>query len=214
MANKKTTTNATATTENVVADSMQDKLDAQNKQIEDLTKLIASLQSQLASSVSTPLLDDSIFIGARMQGGIRLCDKGENIVLDIPCDECVEVNVADFRAVLSSPSNYKALFKNDILYFEDEENYKRFRLKKEIDLSSDEIKTHLLGNADAVNWLKTITNNKKEMNIYYAIIQSIARLEKSGELHGWEYKSRASLEEYIGEKFTNLIMQMDVYTNI
>ena len=101
------------------------------------------------------------------------------------------------------------MFKKGILYFVNEEDYTRFSVKPEIDLSDENLIKILSEKSytDIVTYFQTITKDKKDLMEVFALIYQVARLidEKKVDL---DYEIRSNLEKYFDVEFSALIYNL------
>ena len=97
------------------------------------------------------------------------------------------------------------MFKKGLLYFKDADDYKKFSIKQEIDISDKYLKEMLKSNANAIiEKAKEITKDKKDFMEVFALIYQIAYLIDKKEVD-LDYEIRSSLEKYFEVDFKTLI---------
>lgn len=188
---------ATRTTKTATVADERDEL---RSQVDDLKKQLNELTAMIAAGgakQTAPAEEDTITIGCNMLGGITLSTKDESITFTIPYGETIDVYVSDFRAVLMNPFGYRELFRTGIIYFENEADYRKFKMRKELDMSRDFIKQKMCS-PDCANWAKDVTNDQRATNVTYCLVYQVASLFASGELNdnNWNYAARTAFQSY------------------
>lgn len=188
---------------------LKEQLKSQSEQMAKMMEDFKKIQSEIKKNgdFKPSVIDETIDIGCRINNGVHLCSKDESVIIDLLCDEETEVFVSDFKLVLGNPFGYKELFKKDILYFVDEENYQRFRIKRDISLNKEDIIDHLTKDSvnEMIEWLKSITNEKHNFNVLYCLMYQVAKLYPAGNLKDWGYESRTTFEKYFEVEVNNLV---------
>lgn len=164
------------------------------------------LLAQQAQALNAKGTDDTIIVGCRIFNGVTLSSIGGDISISIQNQEEVETSYTELREIFKSPFNYKNMFKKGILYFVNPDDYTRFSIKPEIDLSDDNLVDLLSNNTShyIIEYCKKITNDKKDLMEMFALIYQIARLI-DGKKVDLDYEIRSNLEKYFNIEFTELI---------
>ncbi|MEG0835772.1 MAG: hypothetical protein RR413_10050 [Christensenellaceae bacterium] len=190
---------------------LKNQLKMQSEQMATLMENFKKLQTQMQYTGGSQT-EETIEVGCRINNGTDLCSKDESVTIHLDCGEEAEIFVSDFKLILGNPFGYKELFKKDILYFVDEANYQRFRIKKDISLEKDEIISRLTLNSvtNMIEWAKKITNEKHNLNVMYCLLYLVANLYSSGELKDWGYESRTSFEKYFDVEVDRLVQNLAI----
>lgn len=154
--------------------------------------------------------DEEILIGSRNIYGNCMATNDDRIHYSFLCDEEKYIPVENFKILLNeSGRNLRKSFEEDSFYFVDPTNYERFKIKKKVDLSPENIKRILCldSNAmiDEVNKLTDHLNRNNHALIYnfqFAVVKLL--IDKNQPLKDWKYENRVRLEDYLGQKFDNL----------
>lgn len=184
------------------------------KELEEMMSNYKDMQMQLqnillaqqAQALSAKGTDDTIIVGCRIFNGVTLSSVGGDISISIQNQEEVETSYTELREIFKSPFNYKNMFKKGILYFVNPDDYTRFSIKPEIDLSDEKLVDLLSNNTShyIIEYCKKITNDKKDLMEMFALIYQIARLI-DGKKVDLDYEIRSNLEKYFNIEFTELI---------
>ncbi len=184
------------------------------KELEEMMSNYKDMQMQLqnillaqqAQALSAKGTDDTIIVGCRIFNGVTLSSIGGDISISIQNQEEVETSYTELREIFKSPFNYKNMFKKGILYFVNPDDYTRFSIKPEIDLSDENLVDLLSNNTShyIIEYCKKITNDKKDLMEMFALIYQIARLI-DGKKVDLDYEIRSNLEKYFNIEFTELI---------
>ena len=198
-----------------------DELKAENKakddKINELSQMMEKMQAQMAAfmkgaaSMSSSRKDESedILVGCRRINGGALATSDERLSFVFNCDEEKYIDSEDLKDLLrDSKRNNRKNFEEDSFYFVDKSNYEKFKIKKRIDLSPENIARILnLPVHDMIDEFNILTNNKNSFWIMHEFqFQVVKMLVKNDErLTTWSYESRNALEKYIGQKFDYLM---------
>lgn len=172
-----------------------------------LQNMLLAQQNQAAAN--NKLQEDKIIVGCRIFNGATLSSPGNDVTIQIPYLEEVEMTYSELREVFKSPFGYKNMFKKGILYFVNPDDYTKFTIKQEIDLSDDALIKLLSENTSTfiIEKAKEITKDKKDLMEMFALIYQIARLvdEKKVNL---DYSIRSNLEKYFDVDIDTLIFNL------
>lgn len=185
------------------------------EQLDEMMKNYKEMQLQLqnmllAQKASVPTNnDEEIIVGCRIFNGAFLSSVGGDISMQVNYREEIGIKYVELREIFKSPFNYKQMFKKGTLYFADEENYKRFGITKEIDLSDESLKEELEKKdfSSAIEWVKKITNDKRDLNEVFALIYQIAYLIDNKKID-LDYEVRNGLERYFNVDFKDIIANL------
>ena len=191
--------------------SLKKELEEMMKNYKDmqlqLQNMLIAQQSQVLSS--NKVGDGSAIVGCRIFNGATLSSQGGDISIAIPYLGEEEITYSELKEIFKSPFNYKNMFKKGILYFVNEEDYTRFSVKPEIDLSDENLIKILSEKSytDIVTYFQTITKDKKDLMEVFALIYQVARLidDKKVDL---DYEIRSNLEKYFDVEFSALIYNL------
>ena len=165
--------------------------------------LIASQANQVSGAGNK---DGSTRVGCRIFNGATLVSQGGDISIPIQYRDETEIDYSELREIFKNPFGYKTMFRKGTLYFVNDDDYKRFGITKDIDLSDNHLKSILENtNASAViEEVKNITNDKRDLTEMFALIYQIAYLIDNKILE-LDYDVRNSLEKYFEVDFKTLI---------
>lgn len=200
-------------------EEMQTKKTVENdelrKQLDDMMKNYKNMQLQLQNVLLTqknqneklkPDNTGGAIVGCLIFNGATLVSQGGDVIIPIEYKQEVEVEYSELREIFKNPFGYRSLFRKGILYFVDPEDYKRFNIKQEIDLSDDAL-INLLSHSTPftiTDKMKQMTRDKKDLTEMFAIIYQIAHLIDIKKVD-LDYEIRSSLEKYFEVDFKTLI---------
>lgn len=188
-----------------------------DKKLDELSKNFALMQEQLAKLMSQPSMpskskddDEDVLIGCRNIYGGCLATNDGRYSYTFTCDEEKYIAAEDLKIILrESGRNTRGLFEEDVFYFVNPDDYAKFKIKKRIDLSPENIVRILTtkNTHDMIDEINIITNNKVNFSALHSLQFAIVKLliDKSNPLADWNYESRVVLERYLGQKFDDLM---------
>lgn len=157
------------------------------------------------------LESEDILVGFRGVYGGALSNKDGSLQYKFEANEEKYIDSEDLKILFkeSGIKNNKKLFEDDMFYFVDEKNYSKFKIKKRVDLSKENILNLLTMDDvnDTIIELNKMTNNKIDFNVMHVFQYQVARLiiDKDSKLKEWKYENRTTLERYINQKFDDLL---------
>lgn len=189
------------------------------KQIDELSSSVATLQQQINmlmqqiinSKQQEVVKDDNEEVAVCSRGiyDTVLCTNDNKILYNFKCNEEKLISVEDLKILFKeSIRDNRLLFEEDTLYFKDAENYKRFNIKRRIDLSPENIVRVLtLPEHDMIDEINKMTDNLHNFRLVHSLQFEIVKLllGKDKLLRNWSYENRNALEKYIGQKFDDLM---------
>ena len=174
----------------------------QNMQIEMQKMLIAMQSQQIANGQNN---DGIAIVGCNIFNGATLSSQSGDISIPIQYREEVEVSYSELREIFKNTFGYKTMFRKGLLYFKNIEDYKKFNIKQEIDISDEYLKDMLKSNVNVIiEKAKEITGDKKDYMEVFAFIYQIAYLIDKKEVD-LDYEVRSGLEKYFEVDFKTLI---------
>lgn len=211
-------------------------LKEQNKKLKDqneeqklsFEKRFLKMQEQIESLLNNGLVQNTktenliseeteILVGCRAFSGATLSNVDGSISIVFVGGEEKYIEIEDMKSLLKEnvTRNNKLLFMNGLFYFVNEEYYKKFNIKKNIDLSEKNIIDILLTpDIDKmINKVKDLTNDKHNTSVTHTFQFFVAKLlvDSKHPLAMWKYESRMALETYLENKFDELIAYSGVY---
>ena len=99
------------------------------------------------------------------------------------------------------------MFEDDIFYFVNPEDYSRFKIKKRIDLSRENIIRILnLDPIKMIDEVNLLTNNLVDFAVMHNFQFEVVKLliDKTNPLANWKYENRRHLERYLRQNFDDL----------
>jgi hypothetical protein len=196
--------------------------DSKDQKIEELSKGFSELQEKLNLLLSGGMLgqgtkepsSEDILVGFRgIYVGV-LSNSDGSIQYKFEANDEKVIDSEDLKILFreSKGTNNRKLFEDDIFYFVDEENYAKFKIKKRVDLSRENIIRILTmkNSNEAIGELSKLTNDKLDFNILHTFQYQVARLiiDGSPELNNWNWQNREDMERYIGQKFNDLLASL------
>lgn len=183
---------------------------------EQMTALMKMVAANNGNNIATNEDDEIVDVGCRCFAGLGMtnADGTQNILFR--CGERKGITVSDLKSYLKENiRNNKALFSNGLLFFYDDSNYDRFRIKKNVDLSEEKV-IEIITMADTNEMIRHIaemTNNLRRESVVYTLKYMIADMiiRKVDALKDFSYYNRDELEKYFGVKFDTLISNAQMY---
>ena len=160
--------------------------------------------------------DEDIAVGCRLFAGLGMVNADGTQTIVFRCGEKKYIPYEDLKSFLKENSrNNKALFANGLLFFYDEENYSRFKIKKIVDLDEQHI-IDILTTPDTnqmIGKINELTNNLRKESVLHTLKFMIADMliRDASKLRNFTYDNRDALEKYIGVKFDTLISNANMY---
>ena len=188
-----------------------------DKKLEELSKNFALMQEQLSklmsqsSSISKSKDDDEdVLVGCRSIYSNCLATNDGRCSYSFNCDDQKYVSAEDLRQIFrESNRNTRGLFEDDVFYFVNPKDYERFKIKKRVDLSPENIIRILttLDTHSMIDEINKMTNSKINFAVLHNFQFEVVKLliDKSNPLANWKYDDRRTLEEYLGQKFDDLM---------
>lgn len=196
-------------------EELKKQLEAKNAEISNMSAMFATMQAQLnmlMNNQSKPSTDKSedVLIGCRAVYGAVLATNDNKYVFKFECDEEKYIDSEDLKTVLKeSGRDNKKLFEQDTFYFVNEEDYEKFKIKKRVDLSRENLIRILTKNDSyaMIDEINKMTNNLLNYSVTHAIQYEIVKMliDTSNPLKDWKYENRTALERYINQKFDDLM---------
>jgi len=199
-----------------------------NKQNNDFSDKFTQMQSQIDllikivndnSNKNTAIIekeDDEVAVGCRVFAGLGIVNSEGTQTILFRCGEKKYISYDDMKSYLKENiRNNKALFANGLLFFYDEKNYERFKIKKLVDLTEENI-IDILSTKDSnqlIRKFNTLTDNMRKDGVVHTFKYMVADLliREPKKLEGFVYDNRQALEDYIGVKFDTLIANANMY---
>lgn len=223
MATKKNAAGSTAEkakVDNTPADNRDEQIRLLNEQLEEMRKQMSALQKMQAQTANTatryPVDEAPVTIVSRFFSDTALESPDHTLNLILKCAVPTVVDYDDMKEFLKETAyhHYKKLFEEDLLYFTDEADYKRFNIKRKTDLSEAALKKILfLPIEQMLEKMNELTGNKRNYNMIHVLIYRIAEMlvEPSKPLKGWDYENRVTLEKYFSIIFDQIIQMTGMY---
>lgn len=201
-------------------DEIIQQLKEDNKKKDDdlknLSESFAKMQEQLNSLLQSQQMGHSVLpneeieIGCRAINGGVLATSDGRYSISFLCDEKKFVDSDDFKTILkeSGLRNTKKFFEDDIFYFVDKGNYDKFKIKKRVDLSRENISRILmLPSHSMIDEINALTNNLVDFTVVHTLQFEIVKMliDTEAPLKNWNYDNRAALERYLNRKFDDLM---------
>lgn len=223
MATKKTTAATAADkakVDNIPADGRDEEIRLLKEQLAKMAEQMSALQKMQAQTINTttryPVDEAPVTVVSRFFSDTALESPDHTLNLILKCAVPTVVDFEDMKEFLKETAyhHYKRLFEDDLLYFTDEADYKRFNIKRKVDLSEAKLKKILfLPIEQMLEEINALTANKRNNNMLHVLVYKIAEMlvEASKPLKGWDYENRAALEKYFSVKFDEIIQMTGMY---
>lgn len=160
-------------------------------------------------------LGETIMVGCNAVYGVTLTSQKGDVVLQFEYGEEVECDRADLKEVFKKASN-KKVFEQGLCYFDDDNEYKEFRIKRTFIYDEDEI-MDLINGGDAnqiYSWLDGKTKTKTNIDIMHMILYKLADLELDKRLERIPYASRATIEKFFGVELVQAANSLQILKNL
>lgn len=187
-------------------------------QIRELSLAMEKMQAQMEAFMKGAMANakasskedsEDVLVGCRgIYGGV-LSTSDDSLSFKFECDEEKYINSDDLKLLFrDSKRGNKTNFEKDLFYFVDASNYDKFKIKKRVDLSPENIARILsLPAYDMIDAFNALTNNKNHfwtvLDFQYQVVKMMVK--KDSRLANWSYENRHELEKYIGQKFDYLL---------
>lgn len=223
MATKKTVAGTTAEKPQVdkgATDPRDEQIRILQEQIKTMAEQMSALskmQAQTANAATRyPVDEEAVTVVSRFFSDTALESPDHTLNIMLKCATPTIIEFDDMRELLKETAyhHYKRLFEEDLLYFTNEADYKRFNIKRKVDLSDAAIKKVLfLPIEKMLEEINRLTTNKRNDNLCHVLIYRIAEMlvEPSKPLKGWDYDNRAALEKYFSVIFDQIIQMTGMY---
>ena len=214
MATKKANNEPVVEKPEVTAD---DKRDEEIRLLKEQIAALMKMQAQTANNVSRyPVDEEPVVVVSRFFGDTVLEAPNGSFNVTLKCAKPQVVDFDDMKEILKETTyhHYKKLFEDDLLYFENEGDYKRFNIKRKSDLSDTSLKRILfLPEKEMLEKMNELTLNRRDQNMIHVITFKVAEMlvKESKPLKGWDYDNRKALEEYLSIKFDHIIAMTGLY---
>lgn len=196
-----------------------------DEKLNELSKKFESLQEQLALLMKTANQggtnsnekEPDVLVGCRNVYTDVLATNDNSIVIKFNGCEEKYVDVDDLKTLLKGGGgrNTRRLFEEDTFYFVNPEDYNRFKIKRRVDLSPENLTRILLLDSNSmIDEINEITDHMNRnnhaiiTNLQFGIVKLL--IDKSNPLKDWKYENRARLEDYLGRKFDDLMAAIGI----
>ena len=190
-----------------------------DKKIDEMSSSLAYMQQQINMLMQQIITSKNVEQKSETNEEVLVCSRGiydtvlctndNKILYNFKCNEEKYIDVEDLKTLFKeSIRDNRLLFEEDTLYFKDPENYKRFNIKKRIDLSPENIVRVLtLPEHDMIEEVNKMTDSLHNFRLVHSLQFEIVKLllGKDKLLRNWSYENRNALEKYIGQKFDDLM---------
>lgn len=204
-------------------EQLKKELEENQRTIKQMQEQMTALMKMMASNgggnatVGVSNNDDELVdVGCRCFAGLGMTNADGTQNIFFRCGERKSLTVGDLKSYLKENiRNNKALFSNGLLFFYDESNYDKFRIKKVVDLDEDKV-LDIITMADPNDMIRKVaemTNNLKRDSVVYTLKYIIADMliRKVDRLKEFTYANHDALEKYFGVKFDTLILNAQMY---
>lgn len=195
-------------------DEFSNKFNQMQAKMDSLLAIIGNIGNN--NSAKKVEEEEDIAVGCRMFSGLGIVNAESKQTIVFACGEKKYIPYEDLKGFLKENiRNNKALFANGLLFFYDEKNYARFKIKKLVDLTEEHI-IEILTTQDTnqmIGKINILTNNLRREGVLHTLKYMIADMliRDASKLKGFTYDNRDALEKYIGVKFDTLISNANMY---
>lgn len=193
--------------------SIEDQLAEMTKKYEDVLKMIAMTQASNSNQKET-VEEEDVSLGCNMVYGILLSSPDGSVSLKLKYKDIIDVDYYEFKQLFKKAFLKDAL-KSGLIYFENEEDYNRFKIKKTKDITDEAIINIIKDNSlnDIISKFNELTQNKKNHNIVHSILYRICYMLKRNIIPAMSYEIRVGIEDYFGmklEKGMNILNSLNL----
>jgi hypothetical protein len=178
-------------------DNQNNIIEEMKKQMQEMQKAFVTLQSN-NGQVETDN-DKTVFIGCRFINGVTVYSPKRDVEVFIPYGDNNKVEMSVNEVKMCLKSNFvKDFLRKDVLYFENEEDYKTFKIFNRVELDDDKL-INLLSSKNQnalVSELNKYTRDKKDDPVFHSIFYRIVKLSMDGKLGQMSYENRKTIEDY------------------
>jgi len=173
------------------------------KQMEEMKSMMLALQSQQMSKGQETDSDD-VTIYSNMIGKNSISIDRESAIVFTDIGAYETISFSEAKSLIRFANN-KNLFTSGLLVFENEEDYKRFKIKPRKLLTDDYIiGLFELSTDKFVEELKEITNNKTDSPATHTIIYRIGLLYQKGMIRNITMDTQEAFRDYFGVALLDL----------
>lgn len=205
---------------------LREELEKQKQANEDFKKQFEQMQAQMllltkamtqnvgGAQTTTEDDDEMVEVCCRVFSGLGMTNNAGTSQINFKCGESKFISASDLKDFLKEGiRNNKALFAKSLLFFTNEENYNKFKIRKIVDLSEENVLNIIQtkNTNEMIRKVNTLTNNLYDDAVLYTFKFMIADMLMNNKLGGWSYESRDALEKHLGVKFDVLISNAGMY---
>lgn len=180
----------------------ENTMDLLQKQLTELQMAMIKIQSN--NTIQTLNKDKLLSLRCRFLNGITLYSPKREVEIRVPYNQDIEIS-EDEMQMLMKTSFVRDFLKKDVIYFRDEENYKKFKVFDRFDLSDEKIINVVTQSSQnkLVEELNKYTNSKKDDPVFHSLFYRIVDLYNNGKLIKMTYENRKTIEEYFRFEISN-----------
>jgi hypothetical protein len=188
----------------------ENSLELMQKQFAEMQSALIKLQSNGNQYQNVTSSSNMVSLGCRFINGVTLYSPKREIDIRVPYGENIEIT-EDEMQMLMKTGFVRDFLKKNVIYFTDEENYKKFKIFDRYDLSDEKIAGIILNSNSnkLVVELNKYTNEKKDDPVFHSLFYRIVDLYNKGKLTTMSYEVRKTIETYF--KFDIVNAQMLLY---
>jgi hypothetical protein len=185
-----------------------------------LRRLIETLTPAKSNIATTQdnAIEETIRVGCRASYVGVLATDDESLVISFKHGEEKDIYISDAVRLIKDSARKKNAkqFVDGTFYFCNESDYRRFKIRKNLDLSDEALCELVLNGTPDEVVVKLIKiadkNDIGKMDVRQTFIYGITRIlkEKPQMLKNWSYESRAAVEKYLGLRFDEKQSDIDV----
>jgi hypothetical protein len=197
------------------------KPDPKDEIIEQLQKQMmemqqAFIQMQSGQKTNIKLENNNVYeIGARFINGVTIFSPRKEVEKEIPFNKVIEID--DYELTMLLKSNFvKEWFEKDLLFFVDEDVYPQKKLKKQFDLSDENLADDLMNKStkEVMELLSNMTKKYKDDPMIHCIFYRIVEMCFNGKLSNLNYETRKAIEKQFNFKIDDAQMLFRGFRNI
>jgi hypothetical protein len=188
-------------------------LEILQKQFLDMQSLL--LKMQIGNSTPSKPETKLLSLGCRLFNGVTLYSPKREVEFRVPFNEQIEITEDEMQMIMKT-GFVRDFLKKDIVYFVDDENYKKYKIFDRYDLSDERIIAMVLQSKQnqLVTDLNKYTNEKKDDPVFHSLFYRIVGLYNDGKLSSMSYENRKTIEGYFGFEISNAQLLLHRFKNV
>jgi hypothetical protein len=176
------------------------------EQINNIQQAFINMQSNQKTEIKSE--NTEVYgIGTRFVNGVTIFSPRKEIEKEIPFNKNIEVDKNELDMLLKS-NFVKDWFEKDILFFTNENVYSQRKIKKQFDLSDENLIDIILNHSTkkVMDVITDMTKRFKDDPVIHCIFYRIVELCSNGKLSTMPYETRREIEKAFSFKIDDAQM--------